>query len=298
VADGTVDVILSNCVINLSPTRPQVFREAFRVLKPGGRLAISDVVATARCPRAREPTSPRSPAASPARRASTTLRALLRAAGLQRASASTSTPQSREFIREWMPGSGVEDYVASATIEAVKPGGKAVVLRARPAARRGLGVIVLGPLVTRPTDAARAARGGRARGAKLRPFVARRVRAAADVDDVMQDIFLRMQRGLAARCGTTSASGPGSTRSPAAPSSTTAASAARHPVADAPASARRRPRRAPTRTTARSSASCSRCTSRPSSRCCRRRTARRSPSPSSGLTQKEAAEMLGVSLSA
>ncbi len=120
IADNAVDVILSNCVINLVPDKAQVFREAFRVLKPGGRLAISDVVNT----------KPLAPAlagvpallcgcvagAAPVPQ----IEAWLQAAGFQDVEVAVK-PQSRDLVASWAPGLGIENYVASAVIEARKP---------------------------------------------------------------------------------------------------------------------------------------------------------------------------------
>src|SRR5205823_4644236 len=114
------DVVISNCVINLVPDKAQVFRETFRVLKPGGRIAVSDVVNTAPLP--------------PELQADPTLLCgcVGGAASVERVEDWLATagfsdvritvkPESRELIKTWAPGRGIEDYVVSAIVEARKP---------------------------------------------------------------------------------------------------------------------------------------------------------------------------------
>ncbi|MCX7933968.1 MAG: methyltransferase domain-containing protein, partial [Planctomycetota bacterium] len=130
VADNAVDVIISNCVINLSPDKQQVFNEAYRVLRPGGRLAISDVVQTRPFNGTRwtgnEHISACISGSVPVRK----LKAMLRRAGFVNIRV-VLNEASREFIKDWDPGTGVENYICSAFIEARKaekarrPGGRA-----------------------------------------------------------------------------------------------------------------------------------------------------------------------------
>ncbi len=124
VPDGTVDVILSNCVVNLSPDKRAVFQDAWRVLKPGGRLAISDVVQLKPLPQGMERDIAALTGCVSGAVAVSALETLLREVGFEGIRVEVKE-ESREFIRGWLPNSGVEDYVASASIEAVKPGGKA-----------------------------------------------------------------------------------------------------------------------------------------------------------------------------
>ena len=122
VADDSIDVIISNCVVNLSPDKPRVFDEAFRVLRPGGRLAISDVVLTAAVPQdvRDDPDAVAScvAGASPIDR----LEAMLIDAGFDSVTISP-TDDSEAFIRDWDDDYDVSEFLASATITARKPEG-------------------------------------------------------------------------------------------------------------------------------------------------------------------------------
>lgn len=119
VADRSVDVVVSNCVVNLSPDKPAVLRDVFRVLRAGGRVAIADVVIESALP-------------SGALAGLTVAGCIAGAATVSEMTSMLSDAgfidvrvdvqeQSRSFIKDWAPGTGVEGYVASAHITARKP---------------------------------------------------------------------------------------------------------------------------------------------------------------------------------
>lgn len=119
VADSSIDVIISNCVINLSTDKEQVFKDAFRVLKKGGRLAISDVVKTAELPAELNQQMEAYTGCISGASTLQEIESMLTEAGF-RDICLTPKDESREFIKNWMPNSKVEDYVLSVNIEAKK----------------------------------------------------------------------------------------------------------------------------------------------------------------------------------
>jgi arsenite methyltransferase len=123
VADQSVDVIISNCVINLSPDKLQVFREAFRVLKPGGRLAISDIVACIPLPKELREDMYLVSGCVGGAATMEELTAMIREAGFDDVRILPKA-ESKKFINGWVEGMNIDDLVISATIEAVRPLGR------------------------------------------------------------------------------------------------------------------------------------------------------------------------------
>ena len=118
-ADNCVDVVISNCVINLSLDKEQVFREAFRVLKPGGRISISDVVATADIPQNVAKDIEMIAGCIGGAEHINNLQTMLRDAGFARIKM-TPKDNSKELVKSWAPDGNLEDFIASYIIEAVK----------------------------------------------------------------------------------------------------------------------------------------------------------------------------------
>lgn len=123
IADNSADIIISNCVINLSPNKPQVFRDTYRVLKAGGRLAISDVVATIDMPDDMKNDPVLHAGCMAGASLIDDLQDMMIQAGFVDVRI-TPKNESKAFIKDWAPGRGAEDYVVSAMIEAIKPGSR------------------------------------------------------------------------------------------------------------------------------------------------------------------------------
>lgn len=126
VADGIADVAISNCVINLSMDKQQVFREIYRVLKPGGRLCVSDVVALAPMPEAVRRDAALVAGCIGGAEQADALRAMLQAAGFADIKLEPKA-QSREIIRSWGFAGNPDDYTASCDIRASKPAAPKIV---------------------------------------------------------------------------------------------------------------------------------------------------------------------------
>jgi arsenite methyltransferase len=121
IADNTADLIISNCVINLPPNKGRVYTEVFRALKPGGRIAVSDIVALAPIPGDLKKDFMAYTGCVAGAASVIELESMLTRAGFTDIRVEIKQ-SSRDFINEWLPGKRAGDYVASANITAVKPG--------------------------------------------------------------------------------------------------------------------------------------------------------------------------------
>ena len=120
VGDNSIDVIISNCVVNLSPEKPAVIKDAYRALKPGGRLAISDIVATQPLPaQVRENLALVSGCVGGAAEIED-LEKMLHDAGFEDIQIQPHEG-SRQSIRNWFPEQRIDAYIVSASIKAKKP---------------------------------------------------------------------------------------------------------------------------------------------------------------------------------
>jgi SAM-dependent methyltransferase len=133
--DNSVDVIISNCVINLSADKDRVLREAFRVLKPGGRFAVSDVVVTGEIPAAIRRNVELWIGCVAGALRDTDYMAKLAAAGFENIAIEPTRIYDVEDARQFLAGQGIDvDAIAaqvdgkfmSAFIRASKPAGKAI----------------------------------------------------------------------------------------------------------------------------------------------------------------------------
>ena len=118
-ASSTVDVVISNCVVNLSTDKKQTFQEAYRVLKEGGRIAISDIVASAVLPTEQKNNVQLYCGCVSGAVSVEELGQILHEVGFKNISFEIKE-ESRAFLKDWYPGTGIENYVVSAYIRAEK----------------------------------------------------------------------------------------------------------------------------------------------------------------------------------
>jgi SAM-dependent methyltransferase len=134
VADASVDVVISNCVLNLSPDKPRVWREIARVLRPGGRAAISDLALIKPLPVGVRAMVEALVGCVAGAAMVQQVRADIEAAGLAGiqltpkgeyidAMTSWQDPLYQRIVQELPPGAKASDYITSLDIAATKPGG-------------------------------------------------------------------------------------------------------------------------------------------------------------------------------